>query len=650
MEETMKKLWKKISAGMLAMTMGLGLCACGSEGTATTAGSTAGTSDTGADTTANTASENTETGSEKTGDTEENTSGNAGGSGEFADMTAKELAVRLGNGFNLGNTFEAADMNRPGDYVSNSVTHFETLWGQPVTTKEMIDDIKNAGMDTLRIPVAWTNAMDIEKGDYTIKEEYLARVKEVVDWAIEDGMFVVLNDHWDGQWWGVFGEKDASRREIGYTIFTEMWTQVGNYFKDYDDHLILEGGNEELGDRFNDIGNPIVQDGNGLTKDECYETANKVNQLFVDTIRSQGGNNATRFLLIPGYGTDITQTLDPRWHMPQDSAKDKLFLSVHYYTPWSYCGSSGSSTWGTKKNYEEMNTLMKNLSVFTEQGYAIIIGECGVLPTSNREMKPNWQLWYENFYANCDIYGYVPLLWDTGNMLDKNTHQWIDSGVKDFLLENSYEKQKSMSYEEVKAAAEKKMADALAAAPETFDTNQKLAGDGTAIAWIMWDSQDWNIVYSVGDTYDPDSKTAGVKATDVEVTGEGTYTIALDFTGTDAGKSIGTAFSAIGIANGEELFPGYVIDIKKILINGNEYTMKGRNYTSSDDGLCTRSNLYNEWVPSVPDDARTRGGGTMGCTPTVLEKECGDVETIEITFEYLPGAAGVSTNDANSKN
>ena len=650
MEETMKKLWKKISAGMLAMTMGLGLCACGSEGTATTAGSTAGAADTGADTTANTASENTETGSEKTGDTEENTSGNAGGSGEFADMTAQELAVRLGNGFNLGNTFEAADMNRPGDYVSNSVTHFETLWGQPVTTKEMIDDIKNAGMDTLRIPVAWTNAMDIEKGDYTIKEEYLARVKEVVDWAIEDGMFVVLNDHWDGQWWGVFGEKDASRREIGYTIFTEMWTQVGNYFKDYDDHLILEGGNEELGDRFNDIGNPIVQDGNGLTKDECYETANKVNQLFVDTIRSQGGNNATRFLLIPGYGTDITQTLDPRWHMPQDSAKDKLFLSVHYYTPWSYCGSSGSSTWGTKKNYEEMNTLMKNLSVFTEQGYAIIIGECGVLPTSNREMKPNWQLWYENFYANCDIYGYVPLLWDTGNMLDKNTHQWIDSGVKDFLLENSYEKQKSMSYEEVKAAAEKKMADALAAAPETFDTNQKLAGDGTAIAWIMWDSQDWNIVYSVGDTYDPDSKTAGVKATDVEVTGEGTYTIALDFTGTDAGKSIGTAFSAIGIANGEELFPGYVIDIKKILINGNEYTMKGRNYTSSDDGLCTRSNLYNEWVPSVPDDARTRGGGTMGCTPTVLEKECGDVETIEITFEYLPGAAGVSTNDANSKN
>ena len=113
---------------------------------------------------------------------------------------------------------------------------------------------------------------------------------------------------------------------------------------------------------------------------------------------------------------------------------------------------------------------------------------------------------------------------------------------------------------------------------------------------------------------------------------------------------MGTAFSAIGIANGEELFPGYLINIKKVLINGQEYKLHGRNYTSSDDGLCTRSNLYNEWVPSVPEDARTTGGGTTGCSPTILEKECGDVETIEITFDYLPGEQGISVNDANSKN
>ena len=627
----MKKIWKKITAGVLTMTMALGLCACG--------GSSTGTE------TASNGSGNTENG---TTGTTEGSSGD-GKDSEYASMTARELAIRMGNGYNLGNTMEASDMNRPGDYVKNEVVHFETFWGQPVTTKEMIDDIKNSGMDTLRIPVAWTNAMDIENGDYTIGQAYMDRVKQIVDWALEDDLFVVLNDHWDGSWWGIFGEKDASRREIGYDIFKSMWTQIGTEFKDYDERLIFEGGNEELGDGFNDIRSPLVKDGNGLTKDECYDTANKVNQLFVDTIRSLGGRNENRFLLIPGYGTDITQTLDSRWHMPTDTAKEKLFLSVHYYTPWSYCGSTGSSTWGTKKNYEEMNTLMKNLSVFTEQGYGVIIGECGVLPTSNNEMKPNWLLWYENFYANCDLYGYVPLLWDTGNMLNKQTHQWINDGVKGFLLDNSYENQSSTSYENIQASAKQKMEQSLAAAPETFDTSQKLAGDGTAIAWIMWDSQDWNIVYSVGDTYDPDSKTYGVKATDVEVTGEGTYTVALDFTKTDAGKSIGTAFSAIGIANAEELFPGYVIDIKQILINGEEYKMNGRNYTSSDDGLCTRSNLYNEWVPAVPDDARTRGGGTTGCTPTVLEKECGEIQTIEITFDYVPGAAGISANDANTK-
>ena len=628
----MRKSIRRIAAGILTGLMTLGMTACGgsensSTGAASTTGSTPASTETGSDSEA--------------GSTE---------SSEYDSMTATELAVLLGNGFNLGNTFEAADMTRPGDYTANTVSHFETLWGQPITTKEMIDDIHNAGMDTLRIPVAWTNAMDIEKGDFKIKDEYLARVKEVVDWALEDGMYVVVNDHWDGQWWGIFGEKDASRRQIGYDIYTSMWTQVSEYFKDYDEHLILEGGNEELGDRFNDIGNPIVQDGNGLNKDECYQTANKLNQLFVDTVRATGGKNSTRFLLIPGYGTDITQTLDTRWKMPSDTAKDKLFLSVHYYTPWSYCGSSGSSTWGTKRNYEEMNNLMKSLSSFTQQGYPVIIGECGVLPTSNREMKPNWKLWYDNFFANCDLYGYVPLLWDTGNMLDRNTHKWIDDGVKDFLIEHSYANEKDKKRSDVTKAAQEVMDAGLEAAPETFDTEQKLAGDGTAIAWIMWDSQDWNIVYSVGDTYDLDSKTAGIKAQDVEVTGEGTYTISLDFTGTDAGKSIGTAFSAIGIANGEELFPGYIITIKKILINGEEYKMHGRNYTSSDDGLCTRSNLYNEWVPSVPAEARTIGGGTTGCSPTVIEKECGDIQTIEITFDYTPGEAGISTNDANSKN
>ncbi len=638
----MKKKWKKLAAGFLAGLMTFSMAACGGSNST---GTTAATGSTEAEGTTSGTGENT------TSDNTSEATSESGTGSDLSGLTSLEFAKVLGNGFNLGNTMEAADQTRPGDYVSNSVTYFETLWGQPVTTQEMIDDIHNAGMDTLRIPVAWTNAMDYENGDYTIKAEYLARVKEIVDYARNDDMYVVINDHWDGGWWGLFGDADEGNQKIAYSIYTEMWTQISNYFKDYDEHLIFEGGNEELGDRFNDVTCPIIKQGNSLSKDECYAKANEVNQLFVDTVRATGGNNENRFLLIPGYGTDITQTLDSRWKMPTDTAKDKLLLSVHYYTPWSYCGSGGSSTWGTQKNYTEMNTLMENLSVFTQQGYGIILGECGVLPTSNREMKPNWKLWYDNFFANCDLYGYVPLLWDTGNMLDRTTRKWIDDATKDFLIEHSYANEKDKTQDEIVAAAKKVMEDGLAAAPETFDTSQKLAGDGTAIAWIMWNSQDYMVAYSVGDTYDPDSKTAGVVATDVEVTGEGTYTVALDFTGVDGGFSTSTAFSAVGIANGEELFPGYIIDLKEILINGEPYTYKGRNYTSSDDALCTRTNLYNEWVSKVPEEARTKGGGTTGCTPTLLDnKTLGEVKTIQVTFDYLPGELGISENDANSKN
>ena len=651
----MKKSIKKLLSVGLASAMMISLAACGGSSAPSTSG---GNSSDGNATTENASggdSKDTEQTSES--NNSESDSGSGAGSGastgdlDLEAMTAQELSIYMGNGINLGNTFEAADQTRPGSYADNNVTYFETLWGQPVTTKEMIDDMKAAGLDTIRIPVAWANTMHYEDGDFTISPEYLARVKEVVDYAYDNDMFVVVNDHWDGDWWGLYGAKDESKRELANTIYTEMWTQVAEYFKDYDAHLIFEGGNEEIGDRLTDIGNVNIVDGNTLSKDELYAKANEINQTFVDLIRSTGGNNATRFLLIPGYGTDITQTLDSRWHMPTDTVDGKLFLSVHYYTPWSYCGSSGSSTWGTQRNYEEMNTIMKNLSTYVDQGYGIIIGECGVLPTSNGEMKPNWKLWYDNFFANCDLYNYVPLLWNTGDILKKDTRTWIDDEVKDFLVANSYASQSSLSADEVKANAENTIADGLAAAPETFDTEQMLAGDGTAIAWIMWDSQDWNIVYSVGDTYDPDSKTAGVVAKDVQVTGEGTYTIGLDFTGTDAGVSRSTAFSAIGIANAEELFPGYVINIKEILVNGEPYKMAGRNYTSSDDDLCTRSNLYNEWVGSVPDDARTVGGGTTGCTPCVIDNQnIGDIYTIEITFDYLPGSEGISTNDANSKN
>ena len=648
----MKKCMKKLAAALLTAVMGVSMCACGGagkSGTTESAGTEKDTSATTAQTeaTVNDTAIETEETTEAT--TEAAVTATGGGFDDpLAELSSREFAVRMGNGINLGNTLEATDnSDLKSDY---EVSHWEMLWGNPITTQEMIDDMKAAGLDSLRIPVAWTNAMDFMHGDYAIGESYLKRVKEVVDYAYNNDMFVIINDHWDKGWWGMFGSEDAAQRDAAMELYKSMWTQIADYFKDYDLHLIFEGGNEEIGDRLNDITPAINPKGATLSKDECYKKALEINQTFVDVVRASGGNNAARFLLIPGYGTDVTQTLDARWSMPIDPSGDKLLLSVHYYTPWSYCGSTGETTWGTKKNYEEMNTLLEGLNKYGEK-YGVVIGECGVLPTSSGKLKPNWQLWMTNFFANCDKYGYVPMLWNTGDILNRNTHKWIDEELETFLKERSYENEIKLDAATIAATADKLIADGYDLAPETFSEQAKLAGEGKAIAWIMWDSQDWNIVYSVGDAYDPDSKTGGVEATDVEVTGEGTYTVALDFTKTEAKHSTSTAFSAIGISNAEVLFPGYVITIKKVLINGEEYKLHGRNYTSSDDGLCTRSNLYNEWVSEAPDDARTNGGGTMGCSPRVFDqKDLGDIETLEITFDYTPGEQGISKNDANSKN
>ncbi|MFT4144709.1 MAG: glycoside hydrolase family 5 protein, partial [Mobilitalea sp.] len=285
-------------------------------------------------------------------------------------ITAIELTRLMGNGINLGNTMEAYGRDSFG--VGADVTSYETFWGQPETTQEIIDGMKTAGFDTLRIPVAWTNAMKYEDGDYTIGEDYLNRVEEIVNYALNADMYVVVNDHWDGGWWGMFGSATQETRDAAMELYISMWTQIGNRFKDYSDKLILESANEELGDRLNDAN--VAADSGTLSEDECYTMANKINQTFVDTIRSTGGNNTNRFLLIAGYNTDIAMTADDRYIMPADTAKDKLLVSVHYYTPWGYAGTSSLSSWGSEKNYTEQNDLLAMMTKFTEKGYGVVIG------------------------------------------------------------------------------------------------------------------------------------------------------------------------------------------------------------------------------------------------------------------------------------
>ena len=555
------------------------------------------------------------------------------------DLSAFELTVLMGNGINLGNTMEAYGHISLG--TEAPVSSYETLWSQPVTTQEMITGMKNAGFDTLRIPVAWTNAMDYESGDYTIREDYLNRVEEIINYALNENMYVVINDHWDGSWWGMFGSASEETRQKAWDLYTSMWTQIAERYKEYSDYLIFESANEELGNRLNDT--DVAADSGTLSADECYEMTLKINQKFVDIVRGTGGNNESRFLLIAGYNTDVDMTTDDRYIMPTDPANEvnKLILSVHYYTPWGYCGNESLSLWGTKRNYGEMNSLLESLTKFTDQGYGVIIGEYGVLVKSDGTLKKNAALYYKNFLDNCDLYNFCPLLWDCNNLYNRQDCKIIDDEIAALYKERAYANEAAMTDEEKAARPDKikaEMDQAYADAPAAFDDGAIDLDDSTSVAWIMINSSDWNVMYSVGDVYDPGAKTDGLVATDVEITGEGTYTVSLDFTGVPGGYANGMAFSALAIGNGELLYPGYTVNITEVLVNGEPYTLTAKPYTTSDDARCTRVNLYNEWVTQVPHDARTPDGDTTGISPVIVDNaDLTHMETLSITFEYAPG-------------
>lgn len=545
---------------------------------------------------------------------------------DLKSLNAIEVTALMGNGINLGNTMEAYGRSSYG--VGAEPSKYETTWGQPVTTQEMVSGMKAAGFDTLRVPVAWTNAMNYEDGDYTINQSYLDRVGEIIDYAINADMFVIVNDHWDGGWWGMFGSATEVTRNAAMDMYVEMWTQIANEYGDKSYKLIFESGNEELGNRLND--KDVCPDSGSLSEDECFEVSHKINQAFVDTIRSTGGNNADRFLLIAGYNTDVTYTCDDRFKMPTDTVDGKLLLSVHYYDPSNYCIFTSVEDWGSKQEYQAMNDMLAKMTKYTEQGYGVVIGEWGVL-YENNAVKNQRTEYMVNFLANCDLYGYCPVLWDCNNMYNRNKCELIDD-YKDFFIGRNYEAEKSMSREEIMSVAQATITDATNAAPEAAGL-----ADDEAVAWIMYTSSDWGTSYSVGDTYAPGSATAGLVATDVPVTGAGTYTVALDFTGTAAGFANGVTFCAVGIGNGEKLFPNYVMHITSVKINGEEVKMEGLAYTTSDDAICTRVNLYNAWVTQVPEEGRTMmGKATSVCTPCPVPQEAfGNVKTLEVTFNYV---------------
>ncbi len=373
------------------------------------------------------------------------------------NLTSLEMANQMGNGTNLANTMEAYGHFDLGS--SAEVIEYETFWGMPRTEKELFTDLVDAGFDSLRIPVSWTNMMPYEDNDFTIHKAYLNRVGELVRQAIDAGLIVIVNDHWDGGWTAMFGSSDPMKKQKALDMYRAIWTQVGEYFKDFPYELILESANEEFGRSLNET--YYYKDSGNLTIDEEYEITNQMNQMFVDLIRSMGSNNKDRFLLIAGFNTDFRDTVDERYKMPIDSAQDKLLLSVHYYTPWPYCGTTQVDRWGSVADLQEQNDLFQLMTKYSNKGIGIIIGEFGVALDEHLQIKEDAPLFIKNILDNCDLYGYVPMLWDTNHYFKREKQKILHEEIASLYQQRRNQARINLSIQEIQTQAKQSLENTL---------------------------------------------------------------------------------------------------------------------------------------------------------------------------------------------
>lgn len=401
---------------------------------------------------------------------------------EMRDISTMELVREMGLGINLGNTFESC-----GSWINDSsVTNFETAWGSPVITKEMIEGYADCGFGVVRIPVAWSNMMG---EDYTIDPEYMARVKEVVDWTVDSGMYAIVNIHWDGGWW----EKFPTDEQESMYRYERMWNQICDGFEDYDDHVMFESLNEEGGwDSLWNKYNPSNTNG----KDTSYDLLNRINQKFVDIVRASGGNNPKRHLLIAGYNTDIQLTCDPLFVMPDDP-ENRCAVSVHYYTPAEFCileedadWGKARTEWGTDADYQQLNSNMNLMKeTFIDKGIPVIVGEYGCT-TKNKTQENSRKF----LTAACEAMytrGMCPVLWDITYSEDHSLsfYDRYTCEMRDPELKNAFAQISGMA---VKNTPEISVEDQynVTYGDEGFNLNASATGDGK----LTYTSSDDSIV------------------------------------------------------------------------------------------------------------------------------------------------------------
>lgn len=363
----------------------------------------------------------------------------------FEDLNQSQIVEAMGPGWNLGNQLESVTDNVPE----------ETNWGNPVITEKLIQSVKAAGFKSIRIPVSYFAKIDDDK-DYTIDSKWLDRVQEVVDYCIKNDLYAVINIHGDGYntidgGWLLCNGKNQTEIKKKYK---KVWKQIAERFKNYDEHLLFESMNEEFDGSYSE------------PNKEYYQNINDYNQIFVDTVRKTGDNNTKRWLIIPGWNTNIDYTAgDYGFKLPTDQYRNKsidkeeqrIMISVHYYSPWDFCGGENCviTQWGNEADDPSKTsttcdeTYMKNQlnlmkTTFADKGYPVFIGEYGSINKTSYDSENEY---YRAYFARklCQLSrknGCIPMYWDNGyngvhgfGLFDRTTCEITQPVIIDAIME-----------------------------------------------------------------------------------------------------------------------------------------------------------------------------------------------------------------------
>lgn len=321
---------------------------------------------------------------------------------------AVTLAEKMKIGWNLGNTLEAIGG--------------ETAWGNPKTTKALIDLVKANGFNAIRIPCSWNQYM-ANAANAQIKTEWLDRVKEVIKYCVDNDMYVILNIHWDGGW--LENNCTEAKKVENNAKQKAFWEQIATHLRDFDEHLLFASANE-----------PNVENATQMA------VLNSYHQTFIDAVRSTGGKNAYRNLIIQGPSTDIEKTNKLMTSLPTDKVANRILAEVHYYTPYQFClmdkdadwgkmfyywgsgyhsttDTARNATWGEEADLDKFFKSMK--TQFVDKGIPVILGEFGAI---RRDLSGEALTLHLNSRAyflktvvkQAKANGIIPFYWDAGGM------------------------------------------------------------------------------------------------------------------------------------------------------------------------------------------------------------------------------------------